>query len=262
MALNYSLVLCMFIKTFKYYSMKIIAKIMSKRMMVAMFSVCLMAFTCVSCKQGENIKFSKDIHKRESKNIVSNIQITKFSSDSKKLNKELMSFNASRMRMLISYVDTLKADADDCFASIDTVNFERPSWKYGLYVSDTVVSIIPNKIISVLQTESTFTGGAHPNNITKSYNYDLVGHRFMEVSDIINMKDSMRVNELLRSTFKANNKFNIELFDEPSLEKLDAIGVTSDSVIFIFNQYTLACYAAGVIKIEVQRSDLGDALKI
>lgn len=242
--------------------MKIVSKFMSRMMTRVVFSVCLVALTCVSCEQDESIKSTKVIRKRETKDFVSNIQISKFNSGRKEVNKELLSFNAMRLRELMSYVDTLKTEAEACFASMDTVNFDRPSWKYSLFVRDTVLSIISNKIISVLQTESTFTGGAHPNNINKSYNYDLQKHRLLELSDIINMKYSSRVNALLRSEFKANNKFNIELFDEPSLEKLDAIGVTSDSIIFIFNQYTLACYAAGVIKIEVQRSDLGDALKI
>jgi len=232
----------------------------SKSTVLVILSAFIQLITCISCQQHSEITAIKETVKNETKNIVINIEISKFTCSHRKTNKNLSKFNDFRQKELNEYADTLKSQANEVLKDLETNNkYGRPSWKYGLYVTDTVMVMIPESFISILQTESTFTGGAHPNNIIKDYNYDIKNNKLLKKSDIINLQDSIRINKLLKEAFITQNKYNIELFEQPSLKLADAIAITPDSIIFVYNQYTLACYAAGAIEIKVSQKLLGNS---
>ena len=222
----------------------------------------LIFISCISCHKELKITESKDIIKRETKNILVNIKISNFTSNIDKTKAELSAFNILRNVELNKYADTLENEANSLLKELSTSEQGRPSWKYSIYVEDTILSMNPLGIISLLQTECVFTGGAHPNTITKSYNYSLVYHKLLKKEDILGSTHPENLNKLLLESFTKHNKYNIELFEKPTLELADAIGVTKDQIIFVYNRYTLACYAVGDIKIKIDKSKLIDFLKI
>jgi len=238
-------------------------KFLKSKYAFIIISAGILLITGISCNHHSDITAIKETVKNETKNIVVNIKISKFRSSNRRTNKNLSQFNNFRQKELNEYADTLKSQANEVLNDLETNNkYGRPSWKYGLYVTDTVMVMIPESFISILQTESTFTGGAHPNNIIKNYNYDLRNNKLLKKSDIINLQDSIKINKLLYNAFSTQNKYNIELFEQPTLKLADAIAITPDSIIFVYNQYTLACYAAGVIKINVSPDLIGNSLLI
>ena len=234
----------------------------SKSAALIIISAFILLLTGISCIHHSKIISIKENVKKETKNIVVNIKISKFSSNNKKENKKLSAFNNLRQKELDQYSDTLKSQADKDLKELENNKYGRPSWKYGLYVTDTVIMMIPKYFLSILQTESTFTGGAHPNNLIKNYNYDIKNNKLLKKGDIINIKDSIKINKILYNKFKAQNKYNIELFEQPSVKLADAIALTPDSIIFVYNQYTLACYAAGPIEIKISQNLIGDSFLI
>ena len=242
--------------------MKNNTSLISKSAALIIISAFILLLTGISCQHHSEITSIKNIVNNETKNIVVNIKISKFSSNNKKENKKLSAFNNLRQKELDQYSDTLKSQADKDLKELENNKYGRPSWKYGLYVTDTVIMMIPKYFLSILQTESTFTGGAHPNNLIKNYNYDIKNNKLLKKRDIINLKDSIKINKILYNKFKAQNKYNIELFEQPSVKLADAIALTPDSIIFVYNQYTLACYAAGPIKIKISQKLIGDSFLI
>jgi len=218
--------------------------------------------SCISCHKELKITESKDIIKRETKSILVNIKISNFTANTDKTKEELAIFNTLRNTELNKYADTLENEANNLLKKLSTSEQGIPSWKYSLYVEDTILSMNPLGLISLLQTECVFTGGAHPNTITKSYNYSLVNHRLLKKEDILASTHPENLNKLLLESFKKHDKNNIQLFEKPTLELADAIGITKNQIIFVYNRYTLACYAAGDIKIKIDKSELIDFLKI
>jgi len=215
-----------------------------------------------SCNKEIKITKSKDIIKRESENMVVNINISNFTANLSKIKAELTDFNSLRNVRLNKYADTLENEANNTIKELAASPYGKPSWKYSIYVEDSVLSINPKGIISVLQTECVFTGGAHPNTITKSYNYSLVNHKLLKKEDILGSTHPENLNKLLLESFRNQYKDSIQLFENPTLELADAIGISKDQIIFVYNRYTLACYAAGEIRIKIDKSKLIDFLKI
>jgi len=242
--------------------MKNKTSLITKSAALIIISAFILMLTGISCQHHSKITSIKENVKKETKNIVINIKISKFKGNNRKGNKNLSEFNDLRQKELDQYADTLSSQADKDLKELETNNkYGRPSWKYGLYVTDTVM-MIPEYFISILQTESTFTGGAHPNNLIKDYNYDIKNNKLLKKGDIINLKDSVKINKILRNKFKAQNKYDIELFEQPSVKLADAIAITQDSIIFVYNQYTLACYAAGPIEIKIPQPLIGKSFLI
>ena len=212
----------------------------------------LLCFT--SCSQPVKIKSDIRVQNQETKDLELNTKMTLLSSENKKVNTDLESFNTLRIRQVKEYADTLRQEATACFLELAQSKYGRPEWKYSYYVRDTLINVNPKSIISILQTESTFAGGAHPNTIYKAYNYDLKKHRVLSKKDIFKTSDSKELNTILYNTFQNQNSLEIELFNKPTLETADAVCLTENQIIFVYNPYTLACYAAGVIKIRVNKS--------
>jgi len=243
--------------------MKNNTSLISKSAALIIISAFILMLTGISCQHHSKITSIKETINNETKNIVVNINISKFKADGRRENKKLSAFNNLRQKELDQYSDTLTSEANKLLKDLETNNkYGRPSWKYGLYVTDTVMMMIPEYFLSILQTESTFTGGAHPNNIIKDYNYDIKNNKLLKKGDIINLKDSVKINKILRNKFKVQNKYDIELFEQPSVKLADAIAITPDSVIFVYNQYTLACYAVGPIKIKISQKKIDKSFLI
>ena len=226
-------------------------KVTSPTLRMSLISLVLIALT--SCNQQSTLSRSTYIQDEETKNIVLDIQITTFISDNHKVNKELETFNTLRTSQLKENADTLRLEATEYLEESEKSEYGRPAWKYSYYVTDTLMNLTPGNMISVLQTESIFTGGAHPNTFYKSYNYDLKKHKLLDKKDLFNTTDSKELNAILYKTFKEQDKFDIELFNKPTLKLADAICVTKDQIIFVYNPYTLACYAAGAIEIKIDK---------
>ena len=117
-------------------------------------------------------------------------------------------------------------------------------------------------IISLLQTDNIYCGGAHPNYVQKAYNFDLKTQRLLTLNDILHpeaghvLLDQILIQlEQKLSTFESIGFFSdyqkivIDLFAE---ETLTPYWYFSDhGLVVYFNCYEIAPYAAGIIKVEL-----------
>lgn len=220
---------------------------------LSMGAISLVLVALTSCNQQSTLSKSTYIQKEETEYINLDIQITTFNSTNSDVKKELDKFNTLRTNELKEYADTLRFEATECFEDLNVNEYEKPAWKYSYNVTDTLMNFTAGDMISVLEAESIFTGGAHPNTFYKAYNYDLKKHKLLNKKDLFNTTDPKELNAILYKIFKEQDTLDIELFNKPTLKSTDAICVTKDQIIFVYNCYTLACHAAGPIKIKVDK---------
>lgn len=226
----------------------------STMLSMSLISLLLTVFT--SCNQQAILSQKVYTQKEETKNIELDIQVTTFSSSTTDVKKELDAFNTQRINQLKEYTDTLESEAIECLEDLEKSEYGRPGWKYNCYVRDTVMNATAGDMISILQTECIFTGGAHPNTFHKAYNYSLKEHKLLDKKELFNAIDPTQLNAILYKTFKEQDKSAIELFNKPTLKSANAICVAKDQIIFVYNPYTLACYADGTIKIKVDKKQI------
>ena len=130
------------------------------------------------------------------------------------------------------------------------------------YYANTSTGRQDEVIISLLQTDNIYCGGAHPNYVQKAYNFDLKTQRLLTLNDILHpeaghvLLDQILIQlEQKLSTFESIGFFSdyqkivIDLFAE---ETLTPYWYFSDhGLVVYFNCYEIAPYAAGIIKVEL-----------
>ena len=94
-----------------------------KKLLLVFFAFIL--FT--SCDKEIKITKSKDIIKRESENIVVNINISNFTANQSKIKAELTDFNTLRNVELNKYADTLENEANNTIKELADSPYGKPS---------------------------------------------------------------------------------------------------------------------------------------
>lgn len=129
------------------------------------------------------------------------------------------------------------------------------------YYSNVNTERLDNEIISVLQVNSTYSGGAHPNYAQFAYNLDLSSRRHLTLSDVIEPGGEAVLLECvldeLKSRFDGLEGLGLfpdyrqvveDCFTGPELTNNWYFG--DHGLVIYFNCYEIAPYAAGIIKVE------------
>jgi hypothetical protein len=124
-----------------------------------------------------------------------------------------------------------------------------------------------DKILSYSISTSSFTGGAHPNSYLQYYNFELSSGRILKPSDIFKEGFEAKLNEIIERKFREKNKLAAgESLTEGGLfeNKInfnDNFAVIKDGILFYYNNYEIAPYAAGPTEIMMTYAELGDIIK-
>ena len=126
-------------------------------------------------------------------------------------------------------------------------------------------------MISALQVNSVYSGGAHPNYAQIAYNMDLNAQKRLELSDVILPGGGEAVQQLVLSQLE--NRFGgLEYsglypnYPEIVADSFAAPGLTpnwyfsANGLVIYFNCYDIAPYAAGIIKVELPYDTLDGLL--
>ena len=139
------------------------------------------------------------------------------------------------------------------------------------YYSNVTTERMDNHVLSALQVNSIYSGGAHPNYAQIAYNLDLSNQTVLSLSDVIlpNTEDELKQRVLDELSGRFGGLENSGLYPdyaeivsssfEPS--KLTSNWYfTENSLVIYFNCYDIAPYAAGIIKISLPYETLGEIL--
>lgn len=146
-------------------------------------------------------------------------------------------------------------------ADYNTLSDGSTFYTYSYY-SNMSTSRQDEVVISLLQLDSVYQGGAHPNHIQKAYNFDLEQQTQLALSDVLypdsaqilldQILDKLdnRLSTLESNGFYADYREVVTAYFEDS--QLTPFWYFSDSgLVIYFNCYDIAPYAAGIIKVEL-----------
>ena len=169
--------------------------------------------------------------------------------------------------------ETMQQKAAEILAQASTDYEQRTDglfYTYSYY-SDLRVARMDRKAVSLLQMNSTYSGGAHPNNLQQTYTFDLETHRQLTLQDVLLPAAADKVLEgLLDKLEQQIGSVAVQgLFPEYRrlVTKQFSGGATDnwyfsrEGLTFFFNSYDIAPYAAGVIDICFRYEELGDILQ-
>ena len=114
-------------------------------------------------------------------------------------------------------------------------------------------------IVSLISLSSLYAGGSHPSSVQTTYNLDVAGRRILRLEDVIAAGAAEELAALVLAA--ADEKFSpLELFDDytDTIHNSMIYGnmtpywyLNDTGLVIFYNQYELAPYAAGIIKLEL-----------
>ena len=140
------------------------------------------------------------------------------------------------------------------------------------YYSNVSSARLDNSVVSVLQVNSVYSGGTHPNYAQKAYNLDLVNCTELGLTDVILPGGAeflhRQVLERLEDRFGGLEHSGLyadypqivtSYFEDPDLTPNWYF--SENGLVIYFNCYDIAPYAAGIIKVEFPYDALTGVLK-
>jgi uncharacterized protein YecT (DUF1311 family) len=134
----------------------------------------------------------------------------------------------------------------------------------NFYDATYAVSYLDSRLVSLVFTISTFTGGAHPNSGRTSLIFDLAAGRELSLADLV--ADPKRATDEIAARCRAKaEKEDWGLFDDPDFPAVVGDVATwapdKDGVVILFDPYSVAPYVAGLHECRLSYAELAPLLK-
>ena len=139
--------------------------------------------------------------------------------------------------------------------------------------ANTGISCADPKVVSLVKTQLTFFGGAHPDTVTIAYNMDARTGKFILLSDVIKDQQelSLILAEALTEQYSDHQffgledtlntlKMNVSPFDEKTLSPQYIYSFNPNGLTFYFNPAVLSPYSDGGEQINLTYEDLSTVL--
>lgn len=129
-----------------------------------------------------------------------------------------------------------------------------------------------SRVLSLLTLSSVYSGGAHPSSLQTAYNLDLVRKTQLRLEDVILPEGESVIrqsvqNELEHRFMDGDTLMLYEGYTD-TLDSMLSYGtmtqnwyLNQEGLVIYFNQYEIAPYAAGIIKVEIPYTELEDVLQ-
>lgn len=128
------------------------------------------------------------------------------------------------------------------------------NWKYTLYIKGK--RYVWGNIESYYFQIYRFTGGAHGNTDIVTFVFDRKKSKFLNITDITEKIDFEKIKKYVRKKLKEKliDAGSSGKWIEEGTEKISDFKhfvISDGKIIFFFPQYQVACYAAGIQKVEM-----------
>ncbi len=135
-----------------------------------------------------------------------------------------------------------------------TPDFEQ-TWEENSYMK-----VFSNQNVLTISYENDgYSGGAHGYYNILFKNFDLKNNAVIQLSDIFMDINKIGWNEILMKNFKNSDQKEMLLVDKIPVN--NNFYFDSQNITFVYNQYEITAYAAGVVEISISFSDLKPYLK-
>ena len=116
-----------------------------------------------------------------------------------------------------------------------------------------------NDILTLQYTGSGYSGGAHGFYFEVYKTFDLKNNKVISQADIFKNPADANWNKILQSHFDEPEQKEMLLVDK--IELNNNFFFDQDKITFVYNQYEITAYAAGVVYITLNFKDIKDQLK-
>lgn len=157
------------------------------------------------------------------------------------------------------------------YARQDRQTFPDHFYCYSHYVTRGVARH-DTRVISLLSQTMVYSGGAHPTTVQTAYNLDMQELTILSLEDVIDSDacEALKTLVLNRVEDKFTTISDVVLFDDYQSVISEALTYgemtpywyfNDQGLVIFFNQYELAPYAAGIIKVELEYGQLEGIVK-
>ena len=152
---------------------------------------------------------------------------------------------------LANYIDFISCEESRSLPDVMSVGAcattEEHQSKYSVIFAD-------EKYISFRAEEFSYTGGAHGNNeITVGTIDRKTGHR-LRLADFVSEDKLSKLTKILHA--KVVKKLGGEENLQGEVRPIENFCVVKDGLTFVYNEYEVACYAAGAVEVFVSFDEL------
>ena len=143
---------------------------------------------------------------------------------------------------------------------------ERPmaAGAENFYEAGYEVTYADPRLVSVVFSIGTYTGGAHPNSGRSSLIFDLAAGRPLALADLVAIPEKA-IEEVSHRCRAEAEKEDWGLFDDPDfpavVKDVDSWAVERDGIMILFDPYAVAPYAAGSHECRLSYTELAPLLK-
>lgn len=136
----------------------------------------------------------------------------------------------------------------------------------GMYLEVTARIIDMNTRTVTYQVQtSSFTGGAHPNSAIQPFSYDLKNGRVLTAADLFVEGSEPKLLKAIKESLAYEMNTSVDKLDDAGIftSQLTYIGapyINGDAIVFHYNPYEIAPYAAGMIDVNVWAPEIEDCL--
>ena len=186
--------------------------------------------------------------------------------------------NNSLKELVVTRVNQFKADYNDLLILFRENQEIAPSdpREYFLNIDYVNYAVTP-LVFSSRLTASDYLGGAHPNSYVTAFNYSPRENRALELEDLFQEESDYKSvildyvweqlvnNPNTYMSVAAGTDGETTLVTKDLLRgdfdaELSRFFIDSDGLLFVFDPYQVAPYAAGIIEVKVPYSDLEDII--
>jgi len=168
-----------------------------------------------------------------------------------------------------TYSDKIKTFISGFKSAYSEYTEDMPRWIWEEQYS-THVLYNNNNIISIKLSVFGYTGGAHPYGYLDYLNFDIITGDKIELTDIFKTNYKDKLDSIAEIIFREYYGFSddeslSELgfdFDDNKFTLNNNFSINDNGLYFYYNQYEIACYAAGTFAVEIPYINIKDLIKV
>ena len=145
-------------------------------------------------------------------------------------------------------------------AYVNSVDTESDEYYYTQEYSVRVL-MNENNILSISIDYSEFSGGAHPLSGCTYYSFDLTTGKQIQLSDILKPGSAMRLNQIGEPLFVKQYGEDGWNFEPGHFEFNSNYAIMPGGLIFLFGQYEIGSYAAGMPEVFLPFKSIEELIK-
>jgi hypothetical protein len=160
--------------------------------------------------------------------------------------------------------------ADEFIGNYESVKKDFPDYTTGWFLERSV-EVIHNtpEVLSLVSTETSYTGGAHPNSHSTYTSFDMALCEQIGLGDILTEGYEQKLNRVAEKRFREIKQLepNQSLadagfwFDDDNFALNDNFAICCDGLVFYFNAYEITSYAGGPTRLVIPYEDIKDIIR-